>query len=241
MIPFDEIKLSPNLVKAPVNGSTVIIHATRSGISHYARELEATLNWFSRPGNPSSNFVIDYDGTIVLVVDPAFRAAHAQEDNDNAWGIEVCQGVESDGFTDKQYEALARVCRGFMADYNVPAIHCVSSIMPGFIGHEETAQGKRNGKSDPGRLFDWDRFISSLTEPVQEDIPTMTWARLKNRPESVMFRTYLLWADKDGLKSRFVPNFEEHQALEESQAAGPLLELSIETLRQFGCNPDPLS
>lgn len=238
----DSVKLSPNFTALPVMGRTVIIHATRSGIPGFAKELEATLNWFSTPGNPSSHWVVGPEGQKVRVVRNTNRAAHAQEDNDNSWGIEVCQGVEDDGFTEAQYIAVTEICRDdYMHDFNVPPVHAKTSSEPGFIGHQETEQGRRNGKSDPGKYWDWDKFLRLLTaiEPIQDGVQDMVWARWKDRPENVMFRTYLLWTDASGLKSRFVPNFEEHQALEESQVAGPLLALSIETLRQFKCSPDP--
>ncbi len=247
----DVVHLSPNYtvdqnndpVPMPASTKTVIIHGTRSGKSMNPSEFIGTLNYMSRYGTTSSHLVIGREANqTARVVPDDLRAHHAAEDNDNAWGIEVCQGVESDGFTDAQYEQLRLAGLHYMKEFGVPARHARSSTEPGFIGHEETAQGKRDGKSDPGRLFDWDRFILSLREePKQEEPPMMTWARLKDRPEGVMFRTYLLWADAGGLKSRFVPNFEEHQALEESGVAGSLREMSIETLRQFKCTPDPLA
>lgn len=240
----DRIVLSPNFIRAPINGRTVIIHATRSGISNFAKETQATINEFLKPNNTSAHWVVGRDGEKIRMVPDDCRAAHAQEDNDNAWGIEVCQGVESDGFTDAQYDAVAAICRDtYMANFNVPAVHARTSTEPGFIGHEETAQGIRNGKSDPGRLWDWARFIGMLAPPIQaqvEESLEMVWMALKDKPADVIFRSYLGWTDSKGLHSRFVPDFGEHQALEESRVAGPLQFVSIETLRQFKASPDPL-
>lgn len=238
----DVVDLSPNYNPFPVTGRTVIIHATRSGKSMNPTEFRGTLNYMRQPGTTSSQWVISRAGIKARVVNNNRQAWHAQEDNDNSWGIELEQGDEQDGFTEVQMVALAEVCRDdYMAGFGVPAVHAKSTGEPGFIGHQETIQGKRNGKSDPGSRFDWDYFLRLLQPPEKaEDIP-MIWARLKDRPENVVFRTYLLYTSTDGLRSRFVPNFEEHQALEESGAAGPLLELSIQTLRQFKCQPDPLS
>lgn len=167
----DDTRLSPNFNSFPlVSGSkTVIIHATRSGKPNNPTELIGTLNFMSTPGTVSSHWVVGRQGEKVRVVPDNRQAWHASEDNARCWGIEVCQGVESDGFTTPQLAALAEICRGYMADFSVPAVHCGASTTPGFIGHEETAQGKRFGKSDPGNLFDWSAFIASLKgDPVDE-------------------------------------------------------------------------
>jgi hypothetical protein len=191
------------------------------------------------PDTTSSHWVVGREGQKARVVEDYHQAWHASEDNVRCWGIEVCQGVEDDGFTDAQYEAVAAICRDYMVAYGVPPVHVHDSREPGFVGHQETLQGKRFGKSDPGHLWDWERFIG-LLQPEGE-ISEMIWMALRDRPEDKVFRSYLGWADREGLKSRFVPNFEEHQALEETHVAGELRFVSIETLRQFKAQPDPLS
>ncbi len=142
---------------------TVIIHATRSGHSMNPTEFIGTLNYMATPGTVSSHWVIARNGTKARVVADNRQAWHAQEDNYNAWGIELEQGIEADGFTQEQIAALVLVCRGYIEDFGVAAVHCATSTEPGFIGHQETVQGKRNGKSDPGHLFDWTAFIAALT------------------------------------------------------------------------------
>ena len=45
----------------------------------------------------------------------------------------------------------------------------------GFTGHEDSTQGKQVGKSDPGDLFDWPKFIGMLrgeTEEEEDDMKT---------------------------------------------------------------------
>ena len=238
----DVVDLSPNYNNFPVQGRTVIIHATRSGKSMNPTEFTGSLNYMRQPGTTSSHWVISRGGIKARVINNNRQAWHAQEDNDNTWGIELEQGTEDDGFTMPQMVALAEVCRDdYMAGFGVPAVHAKDSSEPGFIGHQETAQGRRNGKSDPGVKFDWDLFFRLLQPPPAAEDTTMIWARLKDRPENITFRTYLLYTTSEGLKSWFVPNFETHQALEESGIAGPLKELSIQTLRQYKCQPDPLS
>lgn len=198
MLVPDRISSTPNWTASPVVGRSVIIHATRSGISMFAKELEATLNWFGQmwhqlPNgewvrNPSSQLVIGrQDGQIVRVVPDSMQAWHAAEDNARTWGIELEQGVESDGFTESQMRQLIRAGRHYMERWNVPAIHATSSTEPGFIGHEETEQGKRSGKSDPGGLFDWDEFINALVEREEE----IAMPAIIQDPSTPGFDTYL--------------------------------------------------
>ncbi len=164
MVSPDIIRLSPNVNSAPMPGTTrtVIIHCTRSGVSMNPSEFEGTLSYMATPGTTSSHWVISRDGVKARVVYDHQQAWHAGGDNDNCWGIENEQGVEADGFTPEQLEALLEVCAGYCLDYGVPVVHCDDSREPGFIGHEETLQGQSYGKSDPGEYFDWDWFIEAL-------------------------------------------------------------------------------
>lgn len=175
MITPDITRLSPNVNRdatgreIPLRAKTVIIHATRSGVPGNPTEFEGTLNYFSTPGTASSHWVISRKGVAARTVRDDHQAHHAQEDNDNAFGIELEQGVESDGFTQPQLAKLAEVCRGYVLDYGVLPAHVASSAWAGFVGHQETTQGKRNGKSDPGALFPWGWFIDALQEGATAD------------------------------------------------------------------------
>jgi hypothetical protein len=62
-----------------------------------------------------------------------------------------------------QLAAVVDICKGYRDDFGVPAYHSVTSTEGGFIGHQETAQGKSFGKTDPGHLFPWVWFIGALT------------------------------------------------------------------------------
>lgn len=163
MIAPDITRLSPNVNAAPMPAGvhTVIIHCTRSGVSMNPTEFTGTLNYMATPGTTSSQWVIARDGTKARVVPDNRQAWHAQEDNDNSWGIELEQGAEQDGFTPEQIASLIQVCEGYRDDFGVPVYHAQDSS-GGFVGHQETAQGRRNGKSDPGHLFPWDEFIRAL-------------------------------------------------------------------------------
>ena len=176
MIAPDIIRWSPNVNRdgngnpIPLRARTVIIHCTRSGrIPLNPTEFIGTLNYMATPGTTSSQWVISRQGEAARAVPDDQQAWHAGVDNDNAWGIELEQAVESDGFTVPQMNKLVEVCRGYMADFSVPPVHARSSTEPGFIGHQETAQGRGSGKSDPGRHFDWNWFIAALQPRPQKE------------------------------------------------------------------------
>ena len=42
-----------------------------------------------------------------------------------------------------------------------------------FVGHEETVQGMRAGKSDPGKKFDWGRLWVRLGQPPKVESQNM--------------------------------------------------------------------
>jgi N-acetyl-anhydromuramyl-L-alanine amidase AmpD len=189
----DVVDLSPNFNAAAVLGRTVVVHATRSGTSMNPLEYIGTRNYMRQPGNPSSHLVIGRaSNQIARVVPDNLQAWHAQEDNDNTWGIELCQGVELDGFTDDQMAQLVVAGKHYMQAFGVPPVRVFSSSEPGFVGHEDTAQGRRNGKSDPGALFDWNWFIAALQE---DDLSAEDKAKIeRERLRRLVKRTL----DRDG-------------------------------------------
>lgn len=163
MIMPDLVQISPNNSgPMPAGTNCVVIHATRSGVSMNPTEFEGTLGYMSQPGTTSSHWVISREGVKARVVYDELMAWHGGFTNEFSWGIELEQGVEEDGFTPAQMEALVAVCEGYRDDFGVPAYHCHTTVVPGFVGHEETLQGISYGKTDPGYLFDWDWFIAAL-------------------------------------------------------------------------------
>jgi hypothetical protein len=67
----------------------------------------------------------------------------------------------------------------------------MSQGLPGIVGHEDTEQGKRGGKSDPGPKWDWDKFIKMVRGEVPTPDPTFPYNigegfrnYLKDHPEA---------------------------------------------------------
>lgn len=100
----------------------------------------------------SSHFLVDRLGRVQQFVELDRQAWHAGASewrgrtscNRFSIGIEV-EGCDSDGYTEAQYESVARMLRALLDHY------------PGLsgdqiVGHQEVAPGR---KKDPGPGFDW--------------------------------------------------------------------------------------
>ena len=108
----------------------------------------------------SSHLFIKRNGEIVQFVPFNKRAWHAGESsykgindcNNFSIGIEL-EGNEEDCYTDNQYESLINVTNTILNYY--PNIDKTR-----IIGHSEIAP---NRKADPGKNFEWDKYLDSLT------------------------------------------------------------------------------
>lgn len=162
-------------IEIPV--ACVVVHYT-------AASLARTLELFTDPAREvSSHLVIDRDGTVYEVVQclsgPPLTAWHAgvskgglpdsrgelverEKFNQFSVGIEL---VNMNGnvfpFTDAQYKSLHEVCSNLIGRFPVLA------DSRRFVGHEDIA-GFR-GKCDPGRFFEWHRFLSGLFPGTGKD------------------------------------------------------------------------
>ncbi len=176
MVQPDRVVLSPNFYPGWPRGrpKALVLHGTRSGQRHFTddQERDATISWFSRSHSQvSAHLLITGSGEKIRIVLDENRAWHAGEHNDGAFGIELTQPTADRPYTDQHYEALAEVCRAYYVE--IPPMHILGfrNGSQGYTGHEDTMQGMRAGKSDPGPMFDWDRFIRMLWE--EDDMAAM--------------------------------------------------------------------
>ena len=108
----------------------------------------------------SSHLLIDRNGDCTQFVSFNERAWHAgisefagiENCNDFSIGIEL-EGTDEILYTDDQYESLIEVSNLLLALY--PKI-----TKERITGHEHIAPGR---KTDPGDVFDWNRYKSRLT------------------------------------------------------------------------------
>jgi len=107
----------------------------------------------------SAHCVIRRDGKVEQFVPFTKRAWHAGESsfnevkacNDYSIGIEL-EGTDKSEYTPEQYKSLAKLT-GYLI-YHYPQL-----TKQRIVGHSDIAPER---KSDPGKLFDWDRYFSLL-------------------------------------------------------------------------------
>ena len=107
----------------------------------------------------SAHFLILRSGELLQFVSLEDRAWHAgkssfegrEECNDFSIGIEL-EGTDDDRFTERQYTVLGEVTRSLMKNYPLMTVDKI-------VGHSDIAPGR---KTDPGPLFDWNRYRESL-------------------------------------------------------------------------------
>lgn len=112
----------------------------------------------------SSHLLIRRDGTLIQYVPLNRRAWHAGESchdgrsacNDFSIGIEL-EGSDEEDFTDAQYCQLIETTRAIQTRY--PKI-----TSKRITGHADIAPGR---KTDPGPLFDWQRYLDALDSTLE--------------------------------------------------------------------------
>ena len=169
--------LSPNHYAGWTKGPprAIVVHSTRSGQVSFtdAQELQATINWFSSVNSQASAHWVISEVERVRMVEDKYPAWHAVEHSWEAYRIEVCQPTRDRPYKEGHYKNLVSVCVPYVKA-GIPVVHLptleAGDSRRGFVGHEETEQGLRDGKSDPGPPFDWPKFISMLKAETEEDM-----------------------------------------------------------------------
>ena len=77
-------------------------------------------------------------------------AWHAAEHNPYSLGVELVQPTKDHAYSDWQYAELNRLINWWKGQWAIEQV----------LGHEQTPQGMRVGKSDPGEMFSWERVIT---------------------------------------------------------------------------------
>ena len=160
----------------------IIWHATRSGLAYGSLtapygapwtvgwELTATLNWFRSVHNGNqgngvagmSNYLIG-DGKVVRVMPDEFVPRYSAGAHDfRGLSIEVCQPRNDEPYDPRDIALCHEVAEELSTTHGfalgrIPYVDFANTGWPGEVGHEDTAQGRAQGKSDPGPLF-WQAY-----------------------------------------------------------------------------------
>lgn len=154
---------SPNHSGLRAETRGVVIHATRSGKPFLGlqEEYEGTISYIRTPGVPASYNVVIGPWEMAVCVDHSLGAYHGEENNHTHLSIGLAQPVASMPYTPFQYTAAAYVVRYWHSLYpTFPLLRVFSQYHRGIVGHEDTEQGRRHGKSDPGFRWDWPHFLT---------------------------------------------------------------------------------
>jgi N-acetyl-anhydromuramyl-L-alanine amidase AmpD/uncharacterized protein YraI len=113
------------------------------------------ISWFqSSRSRVSAHYIVAHSGRITQMMRDSDRAWHAGHSGTNSRSI----GIENEGYagrnnwTTAQYESLAALVRYLCNQYGIPKDRAH------IFGHNEVP-GAAGRKSDPGRYFDWNRFM----------------------------------------------------------------------------------
>ena len=162
----------------------IIWHATRSGLPGRtaAVEFESACNWFLSPNNRTggevpyggmSHYIIG-GGRVARCVPEELVPHYSAGVHDRmAISVEVGQGTNSDRYEERDIELCRELAAELSARYGfplvrIPFVGAGNQGWPGMVGHEDTAQGRGQGKSDPGPLF-WTAWEDlAMTDPLVE-------------------------------------------------------------------------
>jgi N-acetyl-anhydromuramyl-L-alanine amidase AmpD len=194
----------------------VVIHATRGpeGTDQY----NGTINWFKASQyvgwGPSADILIGRFGQITLFADQQGRTWETTRANwsagygASAWNtygadeagvsIEICQSAAQEDYTVAQINAVADVLAYLhehkgVALERIPYLDQAVGIVPpsGIVGHEDTANGRKTGKSDPGPKFPYEKVLAlarektaRLSRPMVEEDLAKIWRHLYGYPQA---------------------------------------------------------
>lgn len=173
MVQPDIVRPSPNFTPGPWLPRAIVFHSTRGNANEDEREFQGTLNWFASPtSRASAQWVIAIDGRKARCVDDANMSWHAKEHSLYSFGIELVQRTINHPITEPQYRSLAKITLDYHERFGIPLVHVpgLANGERGLIEHQETEQGRRDGKSDIGPQFNWDYLLSliRLSDPWLE-------------------------------------------------------------------------
>ncbi len=164
----------------------IIWHATRSGIPNRTglQEYYSALNWFKSPnnvvrdsaGNPWYGGLAHYivgGGRVCRVLPEEYVPRFSAGTHDfRAISIEVGQGTNDTPYDPRDIELCHELAEELSSRYGfhlgrIPFIDGDNRGWPGEVGHEDTAQGRQSGKSDPGPLF-WQSYMAEGKNEMNE-------------------------------------------------------------------------
>ena len=173
----------------------IIVHGTFGTQATLDQQYEATKHWFqavenSQPGNWGScaHYIVGPDA-ICEVIDPDkgrpnWSAGYGSGGALATWSadsrgisIEVA-GLPNVPYDARTIERVADLCAWLVERYDIPLQripYLAQTTVPnpesdrGFVGHEDTSNGHRWGKIDPGPLFPYDDLFNKIRKRIHKE------------------------------------------------------------------------
>jgi len=175
----------------------VMIHATRAGQPGDYDDGPGTERWGNNPNNGSADqgwgtywdeLIFGSTGTQVISTDwdHEYAAWCAGYGNRGTWAagiryiqLEVSQSRIDQPFTAKVIDSAAQSVAKKARKYHFPIVRIPfltqTGIPPrGICTHEDSANGRKLSKSDPGPLFPWTRFLTLAQGYLDQEEDVMT-------------------------------------------------------------------
>lgn len=143
----------------------LILHSTRGNAKTVEAEYAGSRAYCARVNERQSgpNLMVG-PASVTRFCSDDTEAWHATINNPVAYGIEIAQATRTTLFTAYQTRTTATLCAELCYKYDVPILHMTQNhngqlTERGIYGHEDTAAGTADGKSDPGPMWHWPTFI----------------------------------------------------------------------------------
>lgn len=184
----------------------VMLHATRGGRSA-GDDGPGTENWASNASNGAAfwDWLAYENGQQVLCTEgdeePLWAAGYGAypgtwSAQDYYYQFELAQGRPEDPYPAEQIESAAQWVGGLFKErgwpvQRIPFLYQTEGSAPpfGICTHEDSANGRRLGKSDPGPMFPWNTFLARARiwagQALEDDLSAADIARI-DRLERVM-------------------------------------------------------
>lgn len=213
-------------------------------------EFQATCNWVQSDGNKQTNAwlqswggcahaVISERGQLASFWDKAiYYTTYAAGFGGLGWpqewavdwvGIsyELCQPLGDMPFTDACLERAALEVAKDCVTYGIAPVRIPylvqtgdMNVVSGLVGHEDTANGHKVGKTDPGPMFPWDEFIAEVRHQMEGEASMPTQEEInewKNFTEGLLAELRAVHAVEDAL----TPILRRKDLLQASWRRGP--------------------
>jgi hypothetical protein len=109
----------------------------------------------------SAHYFVDQGGAVIQGVADKDIAYHGSSTNSYSIGIEhTLTTKDASEYTEVLYNAAAKLGAQLAVKYDIPVVRTTDQKGSGFLAHSDIKQ--KNPHSDPGKLWDWDKYMKYI-------------------------------------------------------------------------------